>query len=161
MVKVIVSVVALLLVLTYGAFFLSWNIAPQQVTGFLWGGMRYSQALPLGSLVFLGLVLGALVMGAAAWSAWAGQKATADKHAATIRKAKTKLQTQLDEINDLRSDVERLQGELASLQAGDGTWGRASQADIEAGAVAVQAAGAAPAAGATAAEPEVDDPDVI
>lgn len=159
--KVILSVVAILLVLSYGAFFLSWNIAPQQVTGLLWGGERFSQSLPLGSLVFIGLILGALLMGWASWSAWSTQKALADKHAATIRKAKTKLQAQLDEINELRAEVDRLQGELAGLQAGDGTWGKVSQADVEAGTAAVEPEGEAAAVAATPEEPEVDDPDVI
>jgi len=161
MVKVILSVLAALLVLVYGAFFLTWNLAPQQVFGFVFGGTRYSQTLPLGSLVFIGLIIGAVVMACASWSAWAAQKAVANKHAATIRKAKVKLQAQLDEINDLRDQAARLQGELEGLQAGDGTWGRVTQADLAAG-----ASGAAPAdeAGDTEtppAAPEVDDPDVI
>lgn len=158
MVKVILSVLVVLLVLAYGAFFLTWNLVPQQVTGFVWAGVRYSQPLPLGSLVFIGLVLGAVVMACASWSAWSAQKAVANKHAATIRKAKVKLQTQLDEINDLRDQVGRLQAELESLQAGDGTWGQVTQADLEGG-VAEAAPAAEPAD--TAATPEVDDPDVI
>ncbi|MBU0607312.1 MAG: hypothetical protein KKI08_05465 [Armatimonadetes bacterium] len=161
MVKVILSVLAVLLVLAYGAFFLTWNLAPQQVVGFSVGGMRYTQTLPLGSLVFVGLVIGAAIMACASWSAWATQKATADKHAATIRKAKVKLQNQLDEINDLRDQVARLEAELASLQTGDGTWGKVNQADIEAGAAEPGSEAPTPEVAQAPAEPEVDDPDVI
>lgn len=159
--KVIVSVLVVLALLAYGACFLSWNLAPQEVTGFVLLGTRYSQSLPLGSLVFIGLVLGAVVMAIATWSAWASQKATADKHAATIRRAKAKLQDQLDEINDLRAEVERLEGQVASLQSGDGTWGQVTQADIAAGAAATTPTGADPSPDAAVETPEVDDPDVI
>ncbi|MCE5240532.1 hypothetical protein LLH23_18895 [bacterium] len=160
MVKVIIKVVVALGLLAYGAFFLSWNIAPQQITGFVWGGIRYSQTLPLGSLVFIGLALGAALMAIAAWATWATQKAQADKYAATIRKAKSKLQAQLDEINDLRDQVARLEAELEGLRAGDGTWGQVTQADIAAGVEGATAA-AEPGGEASAAQAEVDDPDVI
>lgn len=153
MAKVIVKVIVALLVLAYGAMFLSWNMTPQEVTGFYWAGTRYSQMVPLGLLVFIGLIAGAVIMAVAAWAAWAAQKATADKHAATIRKAKVKLQAQLDEIHDLREQLAQAQGELEGLQSGDGTWGQVSAGDLEP--VAAGAAASAPA------EPEVDDPDVI
>ena len=153
MAKVILKVIVALLVLAYGAMFLSWNMTPQEVTGFYWAGSRYSQMIPLGLLVFIGLIAGAAIMAVAAWVAWAAQKATADKHAATIRKAKVKLQAQLDEIHDLREQLAQAQGELEGLQAGDGTWGQVSAGDLE----PVAAGAAAPAH----AEPEVDDPDVI
>jgi hypothetical protein len=152
--KVIFKVVVALAVLAYGALFLSWNMAPTEITGLYWlGGVRYSQSLPLGSLVFIGLILGAVIMAIAAWSAWASQKAVADKATAMVKKAKVKLQAQLDEMNELRADNERLQSEIAGLQAGDGTWGKVKAGDLP-------ATEGQPAA-AEAAETEVDDPDVI
>ena len=151
MVKVIIKVFVALVVLAYGALFLSWNMTPQEITGLYWlGGVRYSQSLPVGSLVFIGLIAGAVIMAAASWAAWAAQKATADKATAMVKKAKMKLQAQLDQITELRTETERLQAEIVSLQAGDGTWGKVTAAALEAGAEST----AAP-------EGEVDDPDVI
>lgn len=150
MVKVIISVLVALLLLAYGAGFLSWNIAPQEVTGLWLGGVRYSQTLPLGSLVFIGLIIGAAIMAVAAWSVWTTQKATADKATAMVKKAKVKLQAQLDEINDLRGEIQRLECEVAGLKAGDGTWGAVTAADLNAGSESADAPTA-----------EVDDPDVI
>lgn len=155
MVKVILKVLVALAVLAYGALFLSWNMTPQEVIGLCWlGGVRYSQTLPVGSLVFIGLIGGAIIMAIGVWAAWAAQKATADKAIAMVRKAKVKLQAQLDQIHELRGETERLQAEIASLHAGDGTWGKVTAADLEAGTEGMAAPGPAPAA-------EVDDPDVI
>lgn len=124
MVKVILKVVVGLAALTYGAFFLSWNMATQEVTGWQMLGMRYSQQVPLGALVFIGLVGGAVIMALAAWTAWAAQKATADRAVGQVRKAKEKLQAQLDHINELRAEIDHLEVQLEGLQSGDGTWGQ-------------------------------------
>jgi hypothetical protein len=157
MVKVIVKVLVALGVLAYGALFLSWNMTPQEITGLSLGSVRYSQMLPAGSLVFIGLIVGAVIMAAAAWSSWAAQKAAADHAAAVVKKAKVKLQAQLDEMNNLRAEVQKLQGDITSLQAGDGTWGKVSATDLGAAAASDETAGAATPAPAA----EVDDPDVI
>ena len=124
MFKVIFKVIIALLFLGYAAFFLSWNMAPQEVIGWNLLGVKYTQALPAGSLGFVGLFAGAIIMAMSCWSAWAVQKGRANKAVATVKKAKVKLQAQLDMINELRGEVGRLEGELESLQAGDGTWGR-------------------------------------
>lgn len=144
MLKVIIKVVVALLFLAYGAFFLAWNMKAETIVGFQWGADTYSQILPVGALAFVGLIIGALIMAIAAWSSWATQKTTADRATAMVKKAKTKLQAQLDTINELRDEVDRLQAEVASLQAGDGTWGKVTHDDV-------------PAAG----EESVDDDDVI
>jgi hypothetical protein len=148
--KVIVKVVAGLAVLTYGAFFLSWNMAPQEVTGWQMMGTRYSQQVPLGALVFIGLVGGAVVMALAAWTAWAAQKATADRATAQVRKAKEKLQAQLDHIYELRAEIEQLENRLDGLAAGDGSWGQTSNPDSESKVVVVDDLG-----------DEGDDDDII
>jgi hypothetical protein len=146
--KVIVKVIIGLVFLAYAALFLSWNMAPQEIISWQMMGVRYSQPLPVGSLAFAGLVLGAIIMAGACWSAWATQKATANKAVATVKKAKVKLQAQLDTITELRAEIERVEDELASLQAGDGTWGQ-----VNAGNAATPDAAAAPDA--------VDDDEVI
>lgn len=128
--KVIVKVFIGLLFLAYAALFLSWNMTPQEIISWQLLGVRYSQALPVGTLAFAGLLLGALIMAIACWSAWATQKTTANKAVATVKKAKVKLQAQLDMINELRTEVERLEDELDGLRAGDGTWGRVSAGDV-------------------------------
>jgi hypothetical protein len=70
---------------------------------------------------------------------------------AQVQRAKEKLQGQLEAINELRSQVEQLEAELVSHQAGNGTWGQVSAGDI-----------AVPAAvPATAPEHGSDDPDII
>mgnify|MGYP005834679809 CR=1 FL=1 len=151
MVKVIIGSVLGLLLLVYGALFLSWNMTPQDIVAARWfGGVQYSQALPVGSLVFIGLVIGALLMAVACWSAWAGQRALTKRAVAQVQKAKEKLQAQLDAINELRARVEQLEAELESSRAGNGTWGQVSASDIAMPEVT-------PEPGAEGA----DDPDVI
>jgi len=155
MFKVIFKVIVTLLFLGYAAFFLSWNMVPQEIIGWNLMGVKYTQSLPTGSLGFAGLLAGAIVMAIAAWSAWATQKARANKAVATVKKAKGMLQAQLDVINELRGDVARLEGELESLQAGDGTWGRTEAGNL---------AGAAdpdPSEVAAAVDQDVDDDEVI
>jgi len=155
MVKVILKVIVALLLLGYAAFFLSWNMAPQEIISWNLMGVKYSQALPAGTLAFVGLFLGAIIMAISCWSAWATQKARADKGVATVKKAKVKLQAQLDMINELRGENARLEGELESLQAGDGSWGRMSAGDLP------EAAAAQPAPVGPADADDVDDDDVI
>lgn len=180
MAKVIAKVLIALGVLTYAAFFLSWNMTPQEVVGFYWAGMRYSQMLPVGSLVFVGLIAGAMIMAAAAWSAWSAQKAVADKHAATVRRAKAMLQEQREEIEALQAKITELEGKIASLQAGNGTWGEVTGADLmeaqerlqeaSCGSDAVSGAGREQALresgepkadGDKAQDTDIDDPDII
>jgi len=155
MVKVIVKVIIGLLALCYGALFLSWNMGPQEIISWQMGGWKYSQPLPLGTLPFIGLVVGAVIMAIAAWSAWAVQKGAADRATGMVKKAKAKLQAQLDTINELRAEAERLKSEMESLRAGDGTWGQTNAASVE----------APGKAGATvtdaAAEPPGDDDEII
>lgn len=157
--KVILKVVIGLALLAYAAMFLSWNMTQQEIISWQMFGVRYSQPLPVGALAFAGLVIGAIVMAVAAWSAWAAQKAAADKAVATVKKAKVKLQAQLDMINELRAEIERLEDELDSLQAGDGTWGRVNADDV-----AVVPATTTDPAAIPAAVPdtdEVDDDEII
>ncbi|NPV48259.1 MAG: DUF1049 domain-containing protein [Armatimonadetes bacterium] len=151
MVKVIIGAVLGLLLLVYGALFLAWNMTPQDIVALRWfGGVQYSQALPVGSLVFIGLVVGALLMAIACWSAWASQRSIAKRAVAQVQKAKEKLQAQLDAINELRAQVAQLEEELESSRAGNGTWGQVSAGDIAVPDVT-------PGVDAAAA----DDPDVI
>jgi multisubunit Na+/H+ antiporter MnhC subunit len=152
--KVIIKVIIGLNILAYAALFLSWNMAQQEIISWQMMGVRYSQPLPVGIVVFIGLVIGAVIMAIACWSAWAAQKATADKAVATVKKAKVKLQAQLDTINELRAEVEQLEGEIQSLHAGNGTWGRVDAGDI---ADLATVDGVTPAAAAA----EVDDDEVI
>ena len=155
MLKVIFKVIVALLALGYAAFFLSWNMASQEIITWNLLGVKYTQALPVGTLGFAGLFAGAIIMAISCWSAWATQKAMVNKAVATVKKAKVKLQAQLDLINELRGEVERLEGELESLQAGDGTWGRVAADDPSEDA----------AAGSTAVDPlaleSADDDEVI
>jgi len=154
MLKVVISVLIALLIVAYGAAFLAWNMTSQDVVGWQAFGVRYSQHLPVGSLLFVGLFIGALIMGIAAVATWSAQKSRADKATAMVKKAKVKLQAQLDEINDLRDEIDRLEAQVASLQSGDGTWGQTTYAEASADS-AMQEGEAAPA------ETEVDDDDVI
>jgi len=160
MVKVIVVTFLVLLLLLYGAAFLLWNMTPQDIVAMRWlGGVQYSQALPVGSLVFIGLVLGALLM--ACWSAWAAQRALAQRAIAQVQRAKEKLQAQLDAIHELRAQVAELEAQRESWKAGNGTWGQVSAGDI---AVPEVASGAPPETTRTEMPPpgaESDDPDVI
>jgi hypothetical protein len=133
MAKVIIKVIVGLVVLAYAAAFLSWNAGSQEITALQLGATKFSQQMPLGGLVFIGLIAGAVIMAVAAWSAWSTQKSRADKAVAQVQKAKEKLQAQLATINELRVEVDRLQSEVEGLKAGDGTWGRSNHDDRPAG----------------------------
>lgn len=156
--KVIFKVIVGLAFLAYAALFLSWNMTPQDIISWQMFGDRYSQPLPVGALAFAGLIAGALIMAIACWSAWATQKATANKAVATVKKAKAKLQAQLDTINELRTEIEKLEDELDSLQAGDGTWGRT---EAVADASVVAASGPATVSAVASEAAEVDDDEII
>jgi len=153
MVKVILKMVVVLALLCYGALFLLWNNTVQEIVTWQMLGVKYSQALPVGALAFAGLIVGAILMAVACWSAWATQRAVAVRATAQVKKAKEKLQAQLDVINELRARNAQLDGELASLQSGDGTWGQASAADVTLPEAPAEAPPPTPAAG--------DDPEVI
>ena len=146
MVKVILKMVVVLALLCYGALFLSWNNAPQEIVTWQMLGVKYSQTLPVGALAFAGLIVGAILMAVACWSAWASQRALANRAAAQVKKAKEKLQAQLKAINELRAQNQQLDSELASLQAGDGTWGQASARDVTLPETPAEPAPAQPAA---------------
>jgi hypothetical protein len=149
MAKVVLTTVVVLALSCYGALFLSWNQTPQDIVTLQVGGTRFSQPLPIGALVFIGLVVGMIVMAVASWSAWAGQRGVAQKAAAQVKKAREKLQAQLDLINELRARTAELEAELANARTGNGTWGQVAAGDI--------AVPEVPAASAHSAE----DPDVI
>jgi uncharacterized membrane protein YciS (DUF1049 family) len=152
MVKVILKMVVVLALLCYGALFLSWNMANQEITTWQLMSVKYSQPLPVGSLVFIGLILGAVLMAVACWSAWAAQKALAGKAVSQVKRAKEKLQAQLDLINELRGQVTQLESDLDAAKAGNGTWGLSNAGDVTVPQVA-----AAP----DNAEVADDDPEVI
>lgn len=158
--KVIFKVIIGLALLAYAALFLSWNMTPQDIISWQMLGVRYSQPLPVGALAFAGLIVGALIMAVACWSAWATQRATANKAVATVKKAKVKLQAQLDTINEMRAEIEKLEDELDSMQAGDGSWGRVNAADVTGAPVVAAVEPAAPAE-AGAETGEVDDDEII
>lgn len=160
MVKVIISVLLALLVVAYGAAFFAWNMTPQEVIGLQVMGQRYSQNLPIGSLVFVGLIIGAIIMGVAAVGTWSSQRARADKATAMVKKAKVKLQAQLDTINELRDEVDRLEAQIASLHAGNGTWGQPVYQEPS-DEPEIMLSEPADTATAVPAQGEVDDDDII
>jgi hypothetical protein len=150
MFKVIFKVEVGLAFLAYSALFLSWNMGAQPIISWQMMGVTYSQPLPVGGLAFIGLILGAVIMAVACWTAYASQKAHADKAVATVKKAKVKLQAQLDTIVELREEVDSLKAQIADLQAGDGTWGQT-----------VYPEGETPPPAEGASQEEVDDDEVI
>lgn len=130
MFRVITKVILALIAICYGALFLTWNSREITVIGLrLPGGDRLEQAMPQGLLLFGGLILGVLLMSIALWASCAAMKAQVNHLNALVERAKEKLKAQLDAIQALRKDNERLTAELARAASGAAGGGQTVPAD--------------------------------
>ncbi len=115
--KVILVVLLVVLLAGYAAMFITWNMAEIDVVGLVYGGTGQGVRMPIGFLALGGVVIGVLVMGFAAWSAWAGEAGKARGASAQLGAAKQKLDERTQMVRDLRDEVADLKKELAVDEA--------------------------------------------
>jgi hypothetical protein len=112
MFKVIVCVLLAVVLMGYGAFFITWNMDVVHITGFELGETAYGTDMPVSFLALAGVVVGVLIMAIAAWSTWAGQRHAAMEARARLELAKKKLGERTDMVRVLREDVASLRAAL-------------------------------------------------
>lgn len=115
--KVILIVLLVVLLAGYAAMFITWNMTEIDVVGLVYGGSGQGVRMPIGFLALGGVVIGVLVMGFAAWSAWAGQAGKARGASARLGVAKQKLEERTQMVRDLRDEVADLKEQLAADEA--------------------------------------------
>jgi len=104
----IAKVLLLLLIIAYCALFIQWNSEPTFIRGAVAYGQGYGYTLALGWWMLISAGVGAIVMAIATWSQWAAQKRRADSAAATVEKAKAKLQELAEKIKQQRQEIAEL-----------------------------------------------------
>jgi len=104
----IAKVLLLLLIIAYCALFIQWNAEPTFIRGAVAYGQGYGYTLALGWWMLMSAGVGAIVMAIATWSQWAAQKRSADSAAATVEKAKVKLQELAEKIKQQRQEIAEL-----------------------------------------------------
>jgi hypothetical protein len=157
MLRAVVIVLVLVLVCGYLALFLSWNATPQPVTTLQAGGTRYEQAMPVGLLFIVGVLVGAVAMAVALWNPWNALKAAQAQQQELIQRAKSRLKSQDGKIKELTRQLEEL---VSSTEADEDDMGLAPEA--QAAVAEVEASTDEPAqAKAPAAKAPDDDPEVI
>jgi uncharacterized integral membrane protein len=112
MVRVIVTVLVVLIIIAYGAMFLSWNQQAVPVTGFAWSGQGWVEDVPLGMVILGGVLVGALIMAAFAFSAWQAQYSRGKAAQAKVALAKKKLDELVAKIKQQREKIAQLEQEL-------------------------------------------------
>lgn len=117
MVRVIVTVLAVLIIIAYGALFLSWNQQLVAVTGFSWAGQGWVQDLPLGAVILGAVLVGAVVMAAFAFAAWQAQYSRSQAAEAKVALAKKKLDELVAKVKQQREKIAQLEQELSTRSA--------------------------------------------
>jgi|LSQX01.1.fsa_nt_gb ABC-type multidrug transport system fused ATPase/permease subunit len=117
MAKVILTVLLVIVAAVYGAMFVMWNMEPVSVVGFVSPmdpDQGFAAVMPLAFLAVIGVVIGVVVMGVAAWGAWTVQHASARQAQQQLSVAKQKLQERTDLVRRLRADLDRLKASNGS-----------------------------------------------
>ncbi len=115
--KTIVTVLLIVIVVVYGAMFINWNMETIRVVGCICRENAFFTDMPKAYLAMGGVVAGVLVMGIAAWSAWAAQRRLVREAEAKVAAAAEKLRERTDMVRDLRDEVDRLKRELVGRNA--------------------------------------------
>jgi uncharacterized membrane-anchored protein YhcB (DUF1043 family) len=157
MLRAVAIVLVLVVVCGYLALFLSWNATPQPVTTLQLGASSYEQAMPVGLLFIVGVLVGAIAMALALWNPWIALKATQAQQQELIQRAKSKLKSQDAKIKELTRNLEEL---ASSMESDEDDMGLAPEAKAAAAEVEASADEPAKVKAAAAQTPE-DDPEVI
>ncbi len=126
----IAKVLVLLLIIAYCALFIQWNAEPTFIRGAVAYGQGYGYALPLGWWLLISAGVGAVVMAIATWSQWGAQKRRANSAAATVEKAKVKLQELAEKIKQQRQEIAELQEQAPQQPEEDQTQPETESEDV-------------------------------
>lgn len=110
MARVILTVLLLLVATVYGAMFIMWNMEDISVVGFVSPmdpDQGYAVTMPQAFLAAIGVLIGVVVMGIAAWGTWAAQKDAARQARRQLAVAKQKLEERTDMVRTLRAELSR------------------------------------------------------
>ncbi len=110
MARVILTVLLLLVATVYGAMFIMWNMEDISVVGFVSPmdpDQGYAVTMPQAFLAAIGVLIGVVVMGIAAWGTWAAQKDAARQARRQLAVAKQKLEERTDGVRTLRAELGR------------------------------------------------------
>lgn len=106
MLRAVATVIVLVLICGYVALFLSWNATPRPIVTLQLGGTTYEQAMPVGFLFVIGVLVGSIVMAIALWGPWNALKANEAQQRELIQRARTRLKAQEDKIRELTQALE-------------------------------------------------------
>ncbi|MFP3904354.1 MAG: hypothetical protein ACLFWB_08955 [Armatimonadota bacterium] len=112
MTKIVFKVLFWLAVAAYAAAFAQWNMEEVTVLGLRHQDVAFAAKAPVAYIAFGGVVVGVIIMGIAAASAWASQRAAASKDRARVNAAKKKIAERNKKIKQLQSKVSDLQEQL-------------------------------------------------
>ncbi len=104
--RAMLTVFILLMVMAYLSLFLAWNAKPQAVVTWQFGA-QFTQDLPIGVLLILGVVVGAVAMAAALTGPWNALKQSEAQARTLLDQAKRKLRSQGEEIKGLTARAAR------------------------------------------------------
>lgn len=117
MFKVILKVLFWVAVAIYAALFMQWNMSEINVIGLTYQDMAFAVKAPVAYIAFGGVVVGVIIMGIAAASAWAAQRRTALSARSKVNAAKKRLQQRNKKINELQEQVKDLQTQLETMES--------------------------------------------
>lgn len=117
MFKVILKVLFWLAVAAYAGLFMQWNMAEVNIVGLTYQDMAFAVKTPVAYIAFGGVVVGVIIMGIAAASAWAAQRRTALEARSKVNTAKKRLQQRNKKINQLEEQVQDLETQVETLES--------------------------------------------
>jgi uncharacterized integral membrane protein len=116
MVRAILTVLLVLIIIAYGAMFLSWNQQTVAVTGFSWAGQGWAEDAPVGFLVLGGVLAGAILMAIFAVGAYQAQRSRAAAAEALVAQAKQKLGAAKSKVDELVAKAKQQREKIAQLE---------------------------------------------
>ncbi len=130
MAKAILVVLLVLIVIAYGALFISWNLETVTVTGFVdWQGTRWVENVPLGFLILGAVLLGAIIMAIWIAGSWGAQGAARKRAEAKVATARQKLEELVAKIKQQRRQIAELEAKLPLATPAEGEPAESSEDD--------------------------------
>ncbi len=112
MTKIVFKVLFWLAVAAYAVAFAQWNMSEVTVLGLQYQDMALATKAPIAYIAFGGVVIGVIIMGIAAASAWASPRTAASSDRAKVDVAKKKIAQRNKKIKQLQAKVSDLQEQL-------------------------------------------------
>lgn len=115
MTKIVLKVLFWLAVAAYAVAFAQWNMEEVTVLGLRYQDVALAARAPVAYIAFGGVVVGVIIMGMAAASAWASQRAAASSDRARVNVAKKRLAERNKTIKKLESKAADLEEQLETM----------------------------------------------